>query len=547
MSTHAHFKEEFGPRKLRIKKVLQKDPRVAAAPQTTRDVSSHAAKAERFSNIARESATAHARAKKSEDRTIHEATVAHAASRAAVHAKYVVKNAPHSDIADKATLHAQIAKTTHEKLVQNEAPKAEKSKSEAQSATDRASAASEAAHNATPEDRKRAHEAAAEAHGKAAEAHDKEGNTDARNTHWDKQDIHTLTAASQKQTQTQSKSADNSHDSAHVESSVTQALHEARLSSQALRDGDIDKAKEHADKAADHAKIVESARPTETKNRLSKEFEASNAARLADSGARYAKQDEADGEAKKLPPEKGGLKAAEYDAMSDKFSAGLSSDQRAAVRAYTDHTDRILNSMLREHSGHVDNSTKLYSGSHATDDVHQERAVKRAGLIHDKRFGIHGAYGSPGDFQNHGHGDLTAKKEIHDLDAAIASHKLDKDALVYRTMSDPGGSITGKLTPGASFTDHAYVSTSADRNFIDSFYKDSGFKISGKVNRTEDRVDFHVQLRSGHTAAPMASESAGYKSGESEMLLPRGSKFRVTKIVEASGGAPKQVHVELEQ
>lgn len=318
----------------------------------------------------------------------------------------------------------------------------------------------------------------------------------------------------------------------HAKSILEAGHQERKLYEHALRDADFDKAAIHAEKMRNHADAFAKEAPTSALVPWSSGNKLVAAASSAPSRIAEARHEGI------LPPEKGALKAAEYDHMADKFSAGLSRDQAIAVMAYTAHTDRILNPSLRASGGHVDSTAKLYAGE-------PERAASRAGLEHDRMFTVAGHPSSKFDTSSHNKDEILVSHEVHNLDSAIKSHKMEKDALVYRTVSDPGGAFTGKLQPGAAFVDHGYVSTSSDRNFINDFYVHSGLSVSGKPYANADRVDFHIHLKAGQNAAPIANEAAGYKGSEREVLLPRSSKFTVTKVVEAGGGRPKEIHMEV--
>jgi hypothetical protein len=213
-------------------------------------------------------------------------------------------------------------------------------------------------------------------------------------------------------------------------------------------------------------------------------------------------------------PERGALKSHEYRERADRYPAKLSADQKLAVSNYSDHTDRILNPMLRASKGKPPDAD-LYSGSHAPAEVHAERLVKRR----ERR-------AADRDYQT------TVREEVRHLDAAIARHTFDRDVVAYRTMSDPGGKIAGGVKPGSVFRDHGYVSTTSDKNFLKDFA--TGDKAS--------RVEVRVTIRKGARGAPMARLSTF--DNEKEILLPRGSSFRVTKVVAASGDRPKEIHME---
>lgn len=122
--THAHYQGEFGSARQPGKQVDQAGAGRPAAKAVdgskklskanSKDHEYRAARAEHFAKEAQKAHAAHGAAKTPEEKLQHEATVAHAADRAAVHARFVTKAQPGSELADKATLHAKIAKHAHE-------------------------------------------------------------------------------------------------------------------------------------------------------------------------------------------------------------------------------------------------------------------------------------------------------------------------------------------------------------------------------------------------------------------------------------------------
>lgn len=225
-------------------------------------------------------------------------------------------------------------------------------------------------------------------------------------------------------------------------------------------------------------------------------------------------------------PEKYSVPLTEYHAMTDKFTDGLTQDQKFAVRNYSNHSDKVLNPLLRKSAGNPDKDLDLYTLSRdpsaQQNPDHEHSSMTSAEYKAKKR----------DPRQNP---DSSVGQELKDLDAAIASHKLDKDITVYRTMADPGGKLLADRKPGDVFTDHGYSSTSVRRSVIESF-------ASLNFKAPEARVDVYVALKKGMTAAPIAQQSE--YPHERELLLPRGSSFRITKITPATETTPKQVHVD---
>ena len=294
-----------------------------------------------------------------------------------------------------------------------------------------------------------------------------------------------------------------------------EAAHKAgQRAADSVEDGDVSGAERHLARAERHlarAKLATAAAGGGNAHRDEAIAEHIDSSRQA---LRVRKEDIANGINGGAGPERGALKAHEYRQMSEAYARSLSPDQRLAIQNYSDHTDRILNPALRAAKGRPAD-TDLYSGDHAPSDVHQDRLNKRR-----KRRGAAEDYGT------------TTHAEIRKLDAAIARHRFDRDVVAYRTFTDPDGSIVGSMKPGAVWRDHAYVSTTARKEFLDRFTE------AGPTTR----VDVRIKIRKGARGAPMAPLST--YDQEREILLPRGSRFRITKISPATSTTPRQIHME---
>jgi chemotaxis protein histidine kinase CheA len=124
--THAHYAGEFGSARQPGKQIDQASAEKSAAKavdgsqklskDNSKDPHYRAARAQHFAKEALTALTSHAKAKTPEEKLQHEATIAHAADRAAVHARFVTKVHPGSELADEATKHAKIAKHAHEEV-----------------------------------------------------------------------------------------------------------------------------------------------------------------------------------------------------------------------------------------------------------------------------------------------------------------------------------------------------------------------------------------------------------------------------------------------
>lgn len=100
---------------------------------------------------------------------------------------------------------------------------------------------------------------------------------------------------------------------------------------------------------------------------------------------------------------------------------------------------------------------------------------------------------------------------IKELDSSIASSApLEKDTALFRGSSLDGADFFKELKPGDVFGDPGYTSTSVSEEYM---------KTSNST------VHIRIRAPKGTRAAPIATD----QDHEQEMLLPRGSRFRVEK------------------
>jgi hypothetical protein len=103
------------------------------------------------------------------------------------------------------------------------------------------------------------------------------------------------------------------------------------------------------------------------------------------------------------------------------------------------------------------------------------------------------------------------------LDSAISKSEVTKDVQVFRGASLPE-SVLASLKSGAEFTDKGYVSTSLDHNTASKFAAGSAV--------------FSIHVPKGLKGI-FASHYT--ENDEKELLLPRGSKFRVDSVTHSGG------------
>jgi hypothetical protein len=114
------------------------------------------------------------------------------------------------------------------------------------------------------------------------------------------------------------------------------------------------------------------------------------------------------------------------------------------------------------------------------------------------------------------------------IDRAIARASLDRDVVLWRGMSTKSLGDLDRLT-GSIITDNGFASTSLYRRTADSFV---GYAAE------EGREAAVVRMLAPRGASALPVDSLYGQSWEEEMLLPRGSRFRVISVDRTSGDAP---------
>lgn len=116
-------------------------------------------------------------------------------------------------------------------------------------------------------------------------------------------------------------------------------------------------------------------------------------------------------------------------------------------------------------------------------------------------------------------------EQVKQLDAAIAKHPAPRTFLVERGTE--GIDYFSKMDVGSTYVDHGYSSTAATEGF-------------------DTQVQLHIEVPKGYPAAPIPSNHPV----ENEVLLPRGTKFKVTGKRMATrtvfGKQAKVLHLDVE-
>ena len=113
---------------------------------------------------------------------------------------------------------------------------------------------------------------------------------------------------------------------------------------------------------------------------------------------------------------------------------------------------------------------------------------------------------------------VQAKKTVAALDKAIQRGTVPEDVVVYRGINS--STLANKFSVGDEFQDHGFVSTSLDKKIGEKFGKEAVLEIT--VPKDAKALAFDSIYKGGHM-------------DEHELLLPRGSKFRVTDVSRRKG------------
>lgn len=108
------------------------------------------------------------------------------------------------------------------------------------------------------------------------------------------------------------------------------------------------------------------------------------------------------------------------------------------------------------------------------------------------------------------------QKTADDLDKALAAKPLPIDLKTFRGEKMPAN-VLASLSPGDVLVDKAYRSSSTKRSTAESFAGSSG-------------VLWEIDLPKGTPGAYVSWRGDQYDGGESEYLLPRGSRMRIKEI-----------------
>lgn len=116
--------------------------------------------------------------------------------------------------------------------------------------------------------------------------------------------------------------------------------------------------------------------------------------------------------------------------------------------------------------------------------------------------------------------------QLSNLDSAMSKSKTPDDMVTYRAISATGGTATRlrNLKPGDTFRDDGYTSATFDQKVAQDF---GGYRM---------------EVRVGAGQSALWTDGKSVNKGELEIILPRGSSFKVVKsgefgmIVEVVGG-----------
>lgn len=115
------------------------------------------------------------------------------------------------------------------------------------------------------------------------------------------------------------------------------------------------------------------------------------------------------------------------------------------------------------------------------------------------------------------------QKVIQGVDVAISKSTASEEMSLLRGIREPAKVFQVKdmseLKVGYEFVDKGYTSATTSKDVVERF--------STKLNRWDDPKVLHIRVKKGQKAFPMDLVE---KIGEREVVLPRGTKFRVTLV-----------------
>lgn len=162
---------------------------------------------------------------------------------------------------------------------------------------------------------------------------------------------------------------------------------------------------------------------------------------------------------------------------------GMDNDTQATNRAY-----ELSDSHTQALSKKQTNAAKMYTG----ESYHDINGGLRSGKV-------------PADYQ----------ATVRELDSAISQSKLPENTVLYRGMS-MSPELSSKIKPGATFSDSAYTSTSINP------------RIPASFARGEGKTMMRIKAKKGQSG--LAVNNVSNYDGEHEVLLPRGTSYRVTNV-----------------
>ena len=119
------------------------------------------------------------------------------------------------------------------------------------------------------------------------------------------------------------------------------------------------------------------------------------------------------------------------------------------------------------------------------------------------------------------------KDYVKNIDSALARAKLPEPLVVHRA----GWAAAEKLIPGGRFSDKAYVSTTLLENITHDFIPVASMADAWRAKGVAP-VQWHIRLPAGaHAAIPDGVSNSPH---EAEVLLPRGSSFRIESVTRAN-------------
>lgn len=149
--------------------------------------------------------------------------------------------------------------------------------------------------------------------------------------------------------------------------------------------------------------------------------------------------------------------------------------------------------------------------------------------------------------------DATGKAHLKEMDSLVNNSTLNQDTTLYRGIMNGSAQMnqfksdiaSGKIKVGTVMKDNGFASTTVDKNVAVNDFVNGPFRKGGATFKIEAPKGSHGMYMNAAVSNFTGQDYKGKFKGEKEVVLPRGSQFRVKSINSTSNGFNYEVVMEL--